>query len=163
MGSRRSSITTRAIALAVVFLILTISYASSLRIYFAQSAQIASTRQQITQSQQRISDLQTDLVRWQDPAYVRTQARIRLGWVLPGETGFRVVGEDGQPLGGGAQISSAQQPVALQDAWWDKLWGSVEAADQPAPAPTKPTKEPTITAKTKPGEASPSPLGRPGG
>ena len=149
---RRSTLTTRAIALAVVFLILTISYASSLRIYFAQSAQIATTKQRISASQERIAELQTDLARWDDPEYVRTQARARLGWVMPGETGFRVVGPDGQPLGGGAEITPAQQPAAPQDAWWDKMWGSVEAADRPAPAPTpKPTKQPTITEDTKPG------------
>ena len=149
---RRSTLTTRAIALAVVFLILTISYASSLRIYFAQSAQIATTQQRISASQARIAELQTDLTRWNDPEYVRTQARARLGWVLPGETGFRVVGPDGQPLGGGAEISSASPPVVKQDAWWDKMWGSVEAADRPAPtAPPKPTKQPTITEDTKPG------------
>ena len=147
---RRSSLTTRAIALAVVFLILTISYASSLRIYFAQSAEIATTKQQITQSQARIADLQTDLSRWNDPEYVKTQARARLGWVMPGETGFRVVGEDGQPLGGGAQISSGQPPVAAQDAWWDKMWGSVEAADKPAPPKAKPKKPKPITVDTKP-------------
>jgi cell division protein FtsB len=147
---RRSNLTTRAIALAVVFLILTISYASSLRIYFAQSAEIATTKQQIVQSQDRIADLQTDLARWNDPEYVKTQARVRLGWVMPGETGFRVVGEDGQPIGGGAQIDSAQPAPAAQDAWWDKMWGSVEAADRPAPAKPTPTKQPTITEKTKP-------------
>jgi cell division protein FtsB len=147
-------VTTRAIALAVVFLILTISYASSLRIYFAQSSQIAATKQQITESQNRISDLQTDLSRWNDPEYVKTQARVRLGWVLPGETGFTVVGEDGQPLGGGAEITSAEPPPAPQDAWWDKLWGSVEAADRPAPVTPQPTKEPTITTETKPGSLS---------
>jgi cell division protein FtsB len=144
-------VTTRAIALAVVFLILTISYASSLRIYFAQSAQIATTKQQITESQIRIADLQTDLSRWNDPEYVKTQARVRLGWVMPGETGFTVVGEDGQPLGGGAEITSAEPPPAPQVAWWDKLWGSVEAADRPAPATPQPTKQPTITTDTKPG------------
>jgi cell division protein FtsB len=147
---RRSSLTTRAIALAVVFLILTISYASSLRIYFAQSAEIAATQQEITERQVRIADLQTDLTRWNDPDYVQTQARDRFGWVLPGETGYRVVGEDGQPLGGG-EISQATKPSPPKDAWWDKLWGSVQAADQPAPAPnTEPSKAPPITEQTKP-------------
>ncbi len=160
-GGRRSSLTTRAIALAVVFLILTISYASSLRIYFAQSAEIASTRVEITQRQARIADLQTDLGRWNDPDYVRTQARARLGWVLPGETGFKVVGENGQPLGGG-EVSSAKEATPPADAWWDTLWGSVEAADKPAPAPVsvKPTKEPTITENTKP-TVSPTPSATP--
>lgn len=145
----------------MVFLILTISYASSLRIYFAQSAQIATTQQQITSSQNRITDLRTDLARWKDPDYVKAQARARLGWVMPGEKGFTVVGEDGQPLGGGAQISSAQPPTVPQDAWWTKLWGSVEAADKPAPKATKPAKPPAITATTKPSASAATPSGSP--
>jgi cell division protein FtsB len=140
-------LTTRAIALVVVLLILTISYASSLRIYFAQAHEIASTKAEITQRQQRIADLQGGLARWNDPEYVRSQARARLGWVVPGETGYQVVDADGNPLGGGAAIgSSASTTDGPQDAWWAKLWGSVQTADKPAPA--KP-KEKTITLKTK--------------
>jgi hypothetical protein len=41
---RGSSVTARAIALAVVVVILTISYATSLRIYFAQAHEIAATK-----------------------------------------------------------------------------------------------------------------------
>ncbi|MBA3530261.1 MAG: septum formation initiator family protein [Propionibacteriaceae bacterium] len=139
--------------MAVVILILTLSYASSLRIYFAQAHEIAATKQEIIQRQSRIADLQSELVRWNDPAYVKTQARARLGWVMPGETGFKVVGQDGKPLGGGAEVNSAKTADAPQDAWWAKLWGSVEAADEPAPAPgekAQPTKEPTITEDTTP-------------
>ena len=151
---RRSNVTTRAIALAVVVLVLTISYASSLRIYFAQAHDIATTKQQISQSQNRIADLQSELARWNDPAYVKSQARERLGWVMPGETGYRVVEDNGKALGGGAEIdSSAKEAAPPEDAWWAKLWGSVEAADQPAPVKTtkpKPTKAPTITENTKP-------------
>jgi cell division protein FtsB len=147
-GSRLlSTLTTRAIALVVVLLILTISYASSLRIYFAQAHEIASTKAEIAQRQQRIAELQSGLSHWNDAEYVRTQARERLGWVVPGEIGYQVVDADGNPLGGGAAIGSAARTAdEPQDAWWAKLWGSVEAADQPAPA--KP-KEKTITLQSK--------------
>ena len=143
-------LTARAIALAVVLLILTISYATSLRIYFSQAHEISATRAEIAERQQRIRDLQGELARWDDKAYVRTQARERLGWVVPGETGYTVVGADGKPLGGGAQISAeaaTQEPP--QNSWWSKLWGSIEAADRPAPVKTS-AEEKTITVKTKP-------------
>jgi len=105
--------------LAVVFLILTISYATSLRIYFHQSRQIATARAEITTRQQRIAELQGELARWNDAQYVKTQARDRLGWVIPGETGFRVIGPDGKPLGGGAEIGSGTKPLETStDAWW---------------------------------------------
>ena len=147
---RGSSLTARAIALAVVLLILTISYATSLRIYFAQAHEIATTKAEITERQQRIQDLQGELARWADDAYVKTQARERMGWVVPGETGYTVVGADGKPLGGGAQITAeTAQGQSVQDSWWAKLWGSVQAADQPAPVKSKIDEKP-ITVKTKP-------------
>jgi cell division protein FtsB len=149
-------VTARAIALAVVLLILTISYATSLRIYFAQAHEIASTKAEIAERQERIGELQGELARWGDEAYVRTQARDRLGWVVPGETGYTVVGADGKPLGGGAKISAETAPdESVQDAWWSKLWGSVEAADRPAPVKTDPG-EKTITVKTKPNGGTPT-------
>ena len=146
-----SSLTTRAIALVVVLLVLTISYASSLRIYFAQAHEIASTRAESAERQQEITELEGALGRWQDADYVRTQARQRLGWVVPGETGYQVVDADGNPLGGGAEIESSTATTdEPQDAWWAKLWGSVEAADKPAPP--KPKEKP-ITTKTEPAGA----------
>jgi cell division protein FtsB len=147
---RRSSLTARAIALAAVLLILTISYATSLRIYFSQAQEISATTAEIAERQHRIRDLQDELARWDDEAYVRTQARERLGWVVPGETGYVVVDADGRPLGGGAKINAEAVPEEQQqDAWWSKLWGSVQAADRPAPVKT-PDKDKTITVKTKP-------------
>jgi cell division protein FtsB len=144
-----SSVTTRAIALAVVILILTISYASSLRIYFAQREEIASTRAEIVQRQAEMQSLQAQLARWQDPAYVEAQARARLGWVMPGEKGYRVVDADGRPIAGGGEISPARTaPEEPEDAWWSKLWGSVEAADRPAPK--KQPKPPPITVNSAP-------------
>lgn len=158
---RRASLTTRAIALAVVLLVLTISYASSLRIYFAQASEISATRQEIATRQRTIAELQTELGRWDDPAYVKLQARSRLGWVVPGETGYKVVGADGQPLGGGAEINPENQPAAKpKDAWWAKLWGSVAAADRPAPvapATPVPSADQTITQRTKPKDSDPTP------
>lgn len=149
--ARRPSLTARAIALAVVLLILTISYASSLRIYFAQAHEISSTRAEIAQRQQAITTLQDDLARWDDPAYVRTQARERLGWVVPGETGFKVVGADGKPLGGGSEIQSETTTAGqTKDAWWAKMWGSVEAADAPAPVEGTPQQDKPITIDTLP-------------
>lgn len=134
---RRSSLTTRAVALAVVILMLTISYANSLRIYFAQSHEVAATKIEIADRQARIGQLQTELDRWNDPAFVRLQARSRLGWVVPGEIGFTVVDADGKPLGGGSELSTGEKPAGedVPHAWYTKLWSSVEAADRPAPDP----------------------------
>ena len=155
--------TWRLIALVAVVVVLFISYASSLRVYFNQQSQLAATRAEITDNQQTISDLQDELMRWQDPAYVMAQARARLGWVVPGEVGFQVIGPDGKPLSPAANIdASGSEPAADgQQRWWDRLLGSAAAADNPAPVdqPT-PSDEPTITVDTTP-TAPPSPSDSP--
>ena len=134
---RRSSLTTRAVALAVVILMLTISYANSLRVYFAQSHEVATTKAEIADRQAKIADLQTELNRWNDPGFVKLQARTRLGWVMPGEIGFTVVDADGKPLGGGSELTTGTKPASdkVPQSWYTRLWGSVEAADKPAPDP----------------------------
>ena len=148
----RANLTARALALVVVVLVLTISYATSLRIYFSQAHEIASTKAEIAQSQAAISDLQGQIARWNDPAYVTAQARERLGWLVPGETGYTVVGADGKPLGGGFTVdsSAATDPAQQQQMWWDRMWGSVAAADKPAPPKANPANRPPVTADTKP-------------
>ena len=135
----------------MVILILVISYASSLRVYFAQAHEIADTKVEIAQRQQAIEQLQAETARWDNPDYVRTQARERLGWVVPGEIGYRVVDAGGNPLGGGEEIQPGSTGVAppSKSAWWTKLDQSVKAADHPAPkAPSQP---PTVTVQTKNG------------
>lgn len=149
----RASLTGRAIALTVVILILVISYASSLRVYFAQAHEIAQTRVEIAQRTQTIEDLQAERTRWNNPDYVKAQARERLGWVVPGEIGYRVVDAAGNPVGGGEQIDSGTTGALGPDkaAWWTKLRNSVTAADDPRPASAKKSAPPTVTVETKPG------------
>ena len=147
----RANLTARALALVVVVLVLTISYATSLRIYFSQAHEIASTKAQIADSQAAITDLQGQIARWNDPAYVAAQARERLGWLVPGETGYTVVGADGKPLGGGFTLDSAPTTdPEHQQMWWDRMWGSVAAADRPAPKKADPAKRAPVTPESKP-------------
>ncbi|MGI5951777.1 MAG: FtsB family cell division protein [Brooklawnia sp.] len=126
--------TQRAIILGVVMVVLLVSYATTLRVYFNQQSHLAQARQQIAEHEASITELSDEVERWNDPAYVKIQARERLGWVVPGETGYRVIGPDGQPYGGGSQIGSAQLPEGeYAKTWWDRMWGSVAAADDPEP------------------------------
>lgn len=89
--------------------------------------------QEIRDRQSRVDELETELARWDDPAYVKAQARERLGWVMPGETGYRVVDDNGNPLGGGITLESNQRPVTEEgdQYWWQRLAGSLTTADSP--------------------------------
>lgn len=101
--------------------------ANSLRVYFDQARQIAEVKTEIANEQERIADLEDRLARWDDPEYVRSVARVRLGWVMPGETGYRVIGADGKPI----ERLDAKAEKENPRVWWEKMWGSVALADQP--------------------------------
>ena len=47
---------------------------------------------------EHIDELEREKQRWDDPAYVKAQARARFGYLMPGEQGFEVIGEDGRLL-----------------------------------------------------------------
>ena len=116
----------------LVLAVLVVSYASSMRAYLEQRRHLAALGQGIAESRAQIADLQREKKRWNDPAYVRTVAHQRFGWVLPGEIGFQVLDETGKPLGHTDTLSEAT-PVTGTDRseWWQSAWGSVVTAGKP--------------------------------
>lgn len=125
-------VTRRLVALFVITAVLIISLISSLTVYVDQRQQIAQAREDIASSQQHIADLEAEQARWSDPDYVRAQARARLGWVMPGESGYQVIDESGNPYGGeGVAIDHTGDSAPAGETWWQRLWNSNEAADEP--------------------------------
>ena len=130
--------TGRAAILVLVVAVLTVSYASSLRAYLQQRSHISDLKEQIAAREASIDDLEREKRRWNDPAFVRAQARERFGFLMPGETSYVVLGEDGEPLESEATLP--RRSDALQQArpaWYDDAWESVLLAGDPPP-PTPP-------------------------
>jgi cell division protein FtsB len=128
-------ITQRAVALLVVVGLLVISYVGTMRIYLDQQSDMATARTQIAERQATIAQLEDELSRWNDPSYIKTQARERLGWVIPGEVGYRVIGTDGTVVSGEVGSIKGNNDPANQ-AWYERIWSSVQTADQPVVVPT---------------------------
>ncbi|HET6740987.1 MAG TPA: septum formation initiator family protein [Kribbella sp.] len=149
-GSR--NLTGRAAVVLLVLGALIVSYAQSLRVWFDQHQQISALNQEIRDREKRVGELNDEIARWQDDAYVKAQARQRLGWVMPGEIGYRVIGVDGKPVGAPPEPPAPSDGTAeaQKPTWYTKLWGSVECAgNPPAPAVT-PTPTPTPSASGTP-------------
>lgn len=128
----RPKLTGRAVVLLLVIAVLVISYASSMRAYLAQRTHIAETRSKIELAKQNIKNLEREKKRWTDPAYVEAQARGRLGWVLPGEIGYQVIGRDGKPLGSADELGNPADVVPLtRTPIWTTLYQSARLADHP--------------------------------
>jgi cell division protein FtsB len=124
--------------LVLVLSVLTISYASSLKAYFQQHSQIQQLRGQIAASESSIARLQSEKDRWQDPAYVRQQARARFGYLMPGQTSYVVIGDDGKPLAAQSTLSDPRTSVSTAPtAWWTREWRSVQLAGDPPSASDK--------------------------
>jgi len=58
---------------------------SPLQNYFAQRAQINALSAQVKANQAALEDARRELELWNDPNYIKSQARTRLHFVLPGE------------------------------------------------------------------------------
>ena len=107
--SGRSAFTSRAAVLAVVVCAVLLSLAYPLREYVAQRGEIERLQAQHRATDQRIAALRRQQQQWADPAYITTQARQRLHFVLPGETAFVVLGPH-HPAGRDHAQRTAAQP-----------------------------------------------------
>ncbi len=124
-------LTGRAAILVLVLAVLAVSYASSLRAYLQQRGELDSLQSTIAQRQDEIADLEQEKARWLDPEFVRTEARERLGYVMPGETPF-VVLSDGEPLALDNELTDPDTlPVSVTAAFWDDAWETMLIAGNP--------------------------------
>jgi cell division protein FtsB len=125
---RRNKLTGRAALLALVLCALVVALAYPMRQYVSQRSDIADQRRQAQQAAKKVQQLREEKARWQDPDYVRAQARERLHFVLPGETGYQVAGAPA-PAGGSAPPQGAANEAAAHRPWYDNLWDGVDRAD----------------------------------
>ncbi len=132
--------------LFVCALVLALAY--PLQQYFSQSSQLDQLKQQNTQKRADVDQLRQELAQWQDPDYVKIQARLRLHYLFPGETGLRLVGA-GDAAAGGPNATTG--PSEGSSAWYAQLWNSVTAAATGAPSTA-----PSPTSATPTGTSTPS-------
>jgi cell division protein FtsB len=141
------SFTSRALILLLVVAVLGVSYTSSIRAWLNQRNEQQTLSAQIAQQKADIVALSRSKARWNDPAYIEDQARLRFGWVLPGERTFRVIEPDGSVMGTPrTELADQPAPTAMASVpWWNGIVHSLSvAANPPAPKPTthQPARQP---------------------
>jgi cell division protein FtsB len=82
----------RTFAIAAIFFILALFLAPPIKNYFVQRAQISALQAQLSDDYAALEEARRELTLWQDPEYVKSQARERLHFVLPGERQYIVTG-----------------------------------------------------------------------
>lgn len=138
--ARPGRLTGRAALLALVLCALVIALAYPTRQYIAQRSDIADQRREAQQAKKKVEQLREEKARWQDPEYVRTQARKQLHYVMPGEDGYSVAAPTPSAGAAGGRNRSAGTPgdaggqaaAATRRPWYANLWDGVDHADAAA-------------------------------
>jgi len=124
-------------AVVGVLIVLTLLLTPQLRAWWVQQRGLGQLHAEVAASQRDLAAMRSEREQWNDPDYVRAQARERLHFVLPGETGLTVttgLPPQARPASG-AQGAGVQVPAAAGRPWFGGLWESVRVAGGPPPPP----------------------------
>ena len=118
---RRTS--NRVLALSAILFLLALTIAPPVKHYFTQRAQISALKSQLSADNSALQKAREELMLWQDPEFVKAQARERLHFVLPGERQYIVVGDSTTETNNG----STKIASALTDGqpWYERLIASI--------------------------------------
>ncbi len=126
-------LTFRGMTLIVIVLIITFVLAVPMRQLIEQQSRINTLQAQEEANQILIQELTQDINRWQDPAYVKAQAKSRLHYVMPYEVGYIVL-EASEAEAVGFQPLTSRPTSTNRPPWYRTLWQSIEqAGDTAAP------------------------------
>jgi hypothetical protein len=146
-----------------VLVILALLIAPYVRPWLAQRSQLAQGREEVARLQREVDGLTAERNRWDDPAYVKAQARARLHLVMPGEIGYvNLDPATGRSRDADPRSAEAALPPRHDDAWYGALWQSVVGAGivptlTPSPAPVSvPPGSASVPSATSPAASVPS-------
>ena len=120
-GRRRTS--NRVLALSAILFILALTIAPPVKHYFTQRAQISALKSQLSADNLALQKAREELLLWQDPEYIKTQARERLHFVLPGERQYIVTeGESTENQNNTTKIANS---LIDGQPWYARLIASI--------------------------------------
>ena len=111
-----------------VLAVLAVLLAPALRSYLAQQQQIDGLRISVREQEAQVSDLQKERAAWNDPAYVKAQARDRLKFVMPGEKAYTVIDPRPQVAPTTSPAKAAAGTARSDRSWFDDVWRSAQIA-----------------------------------
>ena len=121
-SSRRPQ-STRTFSLVAAFFIFALVLAPPIQHYFNQRAQINALQAQVNDDRAALEAARLELMRWQDPEYVKAQARERLHFVMPGERQYIVTGTTtGEPE---AVANKVADQLEDGSPWYTRMIASI--------------------------------------
>lgn len=113
----------RTLALSAIFFVLALTIAPPIQHYFTQRAQINSLQAQVNSDTKALQAAQIELQLWRDPEYIKSQARERLHFVLPGERQYIVTDSTSQKTQN--QSTLVADNVPTNQPWYTRLIASI--------------------------------------
>jgi len=109
--------------------VIAVAVSPFLRAWVEQQSEVAALRAEIAEREATIDELDDQLTRWDDDAYIVAQARERFTYVMPGEVGYVVLDESPTERDAAAPAAAAARGVAEgHGSWFGALWSSVQLA-----------------------------------
>ena len=111
-----------------ILIVAVIVLAPGLRVLVEQQQQIAALEQAVAAQEAEVGELQQQLDRWADPAYITTQARERLYYVKPGEVVYLVDNDLDAALQPAERAPVSDKVTTTKSDWMTQLLRSVTSA-----------------------------------
>lgn len=92
---RVSRLNLSSLALLAMIVLGVVTLAPRVQTWFTQRQAIFMAQQSLEEAKKEVAQMQVERKRWEDPAYIRAQARDRLYYVMPGEVSYLVMDADG--------------------------------------------------------------------
>ena len=124
---KKRGLSNRALIAAIILFAIAVTLAPPLQHYFTQKAQINSLENQLADNQAMLDKATKELLLWDDPEYVASQARARLYFVFPGERQYIVVGNEEITNNNSEPKVSEQLPVGIP--WYSRLISSITSTN----------------------------------
>jgi cell division protein FtsB len=115
-----------------VLVVLALLLAPYVRPWLAQRSAITAGAQEVARLQAEVSALEEQRRRWDDPAFIRAEARERLHMAMPGETVYRRLAPPTSRVAADPRAASAVVPDSTGLTWWQAVGASVVRAGDPA-------------------------------
>lgn len=117
----------RILALSIAMSVFALLLVPSIGTYARQHEEIAALRASIAAKETERENLKDQIARWDDPLYIKQQARDRINLVMPGERNYMVVGSkptDAPPV----EENHSPNQIRTDLPWVDALFDSVQRA-----------------------------------
>jgi len=131
----KRGISTRLLLLFLALFIVAVTLAPSTQRYFAQRAQVSALRADLDSNYKELEEARAELQRWRDPDYVKSEARNRLHFVLPGERQYIILGAKPTIDSDNQGTTPINQDFPLGIPWYSRVILSITSVGVGASAP----------------------------